>query len=72
MKVDIPAGLMYERGKNSLHSLPHEPLQFSMFEILHYDCRSTNSLHTRHMKVLSYMESLTNFHRNEILDFATL
>ena len=30
MKVDIPAGLMYEFGKNSLHSLPHEPLQFSM------------------------------------------
>ena len=29
MKVDIPTGLMYEFGKNSLHSLPHEPLQFS-------------------------------------------
>ena len=27
MKVDIPAGLMYEFGKNSLS---HEPLQFSM------------------------------------------
>ena len=23
MKVDIPAGLMYEFGKNSLHSLSH-------------------------------------------------
>ena len=30
MKVDIPAGLMYEFGKNSLPSLSHEPLQFSM------------------------------------------
>ena len=30
MKVDIPAGLMYEFGKNFLHSLSHEPLQFSM------------------------------------------
>ena len=30
MNVDIPAGLMYEFGKNSLHSLSHEPLQFSM------------------------------------------
>ena len=25
MKVDIPAGLMYEFGKNSLHSLSHKP-----------------------------------------------
>ena len=30
MKADIPAGLMYEFGKKSLHSLSHEPLQFSM------------------------------------------
>ena len=30
MKVDIPADLMYEFGKNSFHSLSHEPLQFSM------------------------------------------
>ena len=30
MKVDIPAGLMYEFGKNSLHSLSHQPSQFSM------------------------------------------
>ena len=30
MKVDIPAGLKYKFGKNSLHSLPHEPLQFSI------------------------------------------
>ena len=72
MKVDIPAGFMYELGKNSLHSLPHKPLQFSMFEILPSDRRSTNSLHTRHMKVLSYMESLTYFHRKESLNFATL
>ena len=72
MKVDIPGGLMYELGKNSLHLLPHEPLPFSMFEILHSDCRSTNSLHTRHMKVLSYMESLTYCHRKEIRNFATL
>ena len=30
MEVDIPAGLRYEFGKTSLHSLSHEPLQFSM------------------------------------------
>ena len=30
MKVDISAGLMYEFGKNSLHSLSNKPLQFSM------------------------------------------
>ena len=30
VKVDIPAGLMYEFGKKSFNSLSHEPLQFSM------------------------------------------
>ena len=30
MKIDIPAGLTYEFGKKSLHSLSHESLQFSM------------------------------------------
>ena len=30
VKVDIPAGLMYEFGKNSVHLLSNESLQFSM------------------------------------------